>query len=117
MVWSVVHLPRAFSAADGPSFLDLVRESEYFQRHLDVTEILIAVALRHDPECLAEWRQYSDDKRVTSGWSFEKASGGYQVAYFPGGPTEVFSDQVEGCAAFVKRELEDIRRRSVGFSS
>ena len=55
----------------------------------------------------------SEDKRTTSGWYFiQYEKGNYIVGYFPSNADMKaieFVDIKEACAAFIKKEIEDIR--------
>jgi len=110
---NVINLPRTFHSVGNASIYDLLKESGYFAEHDHVTECAIHNALRSHPELARDWMDFSDDKRASAGW-FLRSGGpkGYQVGYYPGNEVLDFSDLLAACAAFVKREIEDIRTDS-----
>jgi hypothetical protein len=86
-----------------------------FREHrvaIDVEKIRRHVAAH--PKLVGDWMGYSENKRVSSGWYFsaDSADGPYVVGYFPtSDPSKTekkFSDEVEACANYIKRELESI---------
>jgi hypothetical protein len=60
---------------------------------------------------------FSARKRASAGWFFRKGPKGYEVGYFPLTSTVHqpvdFADGVAACAAFIKREVEDIRLQEI----
>jgi hypothetical protein len=91
----------------------LLKESGYFEMHDQIGEIELYEALNKHLECVDQWLTLSESKRVSSGWYFEdNTNGTYSVGYYPQQknltPAEYF-DKVKACAAFIKREIEDIR--------
>ena len=110
----VVKLPRELERREDQSVLSLLRQTGYFENHDQITEDLLREALRSDRHLCHEWLQFSENKRTESGWYFEnRETGGYVVGHFPektGGSQWLrYEDPIDGCAAFIKREVEDIR--------
>jgi hypothetical protein len=67
---------------------------------------MLAEAVRAHPELVDQWLLYSDDKRTSGGWGFNKLATQWSV---DGGQPRVsdrFSTGAAGCAAFVLRELD-----------
>jgi len=66
------------------------------------------------PKLIGDWMGYSENKRVSSGWYFsaDSVDGPYVVGYFPtSDPSKTekkYSDEIEACAIYIKRELESI---------
>jgi hypothetical protein len=92
----------------------LLEATGYFGFHNQISEPDIRAALGRCPQCVEEWMQYSEDKRTMSGWYVaHNDEGCYEIGYL----TErgdlqqrlVYKENVDACAAFVKRELENIR--------
>ena len=112
-IGKVIELPRTFYRRGDASMYSLLQESGYFAVHAEVTESAIQKALREHPECVADWMDLSEGKRASSGWFLRRGENGYEVGYFPvsGDDDRVveYRDAVAACAAFVKREIEDIR--------
>ena len=80
----------------------------------DISEGDIFEELTQHMECMDQWLSWSEDKRSSSGWYFrQNANGKYIVGYFPFQEnlkaTEYFG-KTEACSAFIKREIEEIRK-------
>lgn len=97
------------------SIYNLLKETGYFEMHDQVSDDSIQKMLNHHPDCIDEWIIYSQNKRTSSGWYFkQEGKDSYIVGYFGGTDSENvqlrFADRIAACAAFIKRESEDIRR-------
>ena len=109
----VINLPKKFGSLGNVSIYSLLEETGYFENHSQVAECAICEALVRHPEFIYAWMRLSEDKRATGGWYFRQNNKvGYVVGYFPqndinGGRIE-YSDPIVACAAFIKREIEDI---------
>ncbi len=116
MVAQIITLPRRFHSLGNVSVFSLLQATGYFGLHDQISEDDIREALHRCPECIQEWVQYSEDKRTSSGWYImENDEGCYEVGYVSeGGDLQerlVYDNQIDACAAFVKREIENIRPR------
>jgi hypothetical protein len=112
-ITGLIRLPRDFNRLRDVSIYSLLQDTGYFEVHGQITEDGIRHALVGEPVCVEEWLCFSADKRTSAGWFFRKGPRGYQVGYFPAERTHDqtvdYSDGAAACAAFVKREIEDIR--------
>ena len=108
-VSDVINLPRNFYGRNA-SIYSLLLESGYFAVHDQVTEGAIHDALRGHPEVVGDWMNFSEAKRANSGWFLRRGgANGYQVGHYPDHEPVDYSDELGACAAFIKREIEDIR--------
>ncbi len=111
---NIIYLPKKFYKQRDVSIYSLLKESGYFELHNQISEANIFDELIKHSECIDQWLNWSADKRSSSGWYFKQNENGkYIVGFFP--PTEnlkitEYLDITEACAAFVKREIEDIRK-------
>jgi hypothetical protein len=110
----IVTLPRRFQSRGNVSMFSLLEATGYFGLHDQISEADIRTVLVRCSECVQEWIQYSEDKRASSGWYvMENHEGCYEV----GDITErgefkerlAYNRRIDACAAFVKREIENIR--------
>lgn len=113
----LILIPRTFHRLGNVTTYDLLKETGYFEMHDQVSKESIHEALAQQPECIDEWMLYSQDKRTSSGWYLKKNDEDtYIVGYFAGKGGEAvqlkFIDRTVACAAFIKRECEDIRQAS-----
>jgi hypothetical protein len=112
IIKDIIFLPKRFSEGN-TSIYALLKESGYFELHNAISEADIFENLTHHLECIDGWLSLSEDKRSSSGWYFKQDDNGkYIVGYFPLKENLVIAeylDEVEACAAFIKREIEDIR--------
>ncbi len=105
----LIQLPRNFSVCRDASIHSLLQESGYFAVHKAVTEDAIHDALREHPELVSDWIDFSDSKRASSGWFLRRGATGYQVGHYSDHEPVEYLDELTACAAFIKREIEDIR--------
>jgi hypothetical protein len=110
----IATLPRRFQTLDNVSMFSLVEAIGYFGFHDQISDADIRAALARCPESIREWMQYSEDKRMSSGWYLTlNDEGCYEVGYV----TErgelqqqvAYNKGTDACATFIKRELENIR--------
>ncbi len=117
-VLEVLNLPRSFYGRGDVSIHTLLWESGYFAVHDQVTEGAIHDALLRRPEVVHDWIDLSESKRASSGWYLRRAGAkGYQVGHYPGDEAVDYADELAACAAFIKREIEDIRTEGRGSSA
>ena len=114
IIQNIVFLPQRFYGEGNASIYSLLKESGYFEFHDQISETDISEELTRHLECIDQWLNWSDNKRSSSGWYFRKNENGkYVVSYFPFQESlkaiEYF-DKTEACSAFIKREIEDIRK-------
>jgi hypothetical protein len=103
-VEAICRLPASFYAGN-KSFTQLVRESGITDPTSGATAEALASALRADPALIDGWLLWSQNKRVSSGWYFERDGGGCTVGYFPKGKRLRFDDVALGCAEFILLEV------------
>lgn len=105
-------LPKQFYEGN-ISFQTLLKGSGYIEHHNEINEEDILEKLTYHLECINEWLNLSEDKRCCSGWYFKQGDNGkYLVGYYPPQEnlkTTEYIDEVEACAAYIKREIEDLR--------
>ncbi len=114
---SLILIPRTFHRLGNVSTYDLLKDTGYFEKYDQVSEGSIHEALKQHPECVDEWILYSQDKRTSTGWYFKREDeNAYIVGYFAGKAGKnkniqlKFTDRIEACAAFIKREAETMRQ-------
>lgn len=114
LISSIVNLPENFYSLGNISIYSLLKETGYFEMYNQVDEINIVKELIRNPEYINQWLSWSEDKRSCSGWYFKQnGDNKYIVGYYPAKEdlkTIEYSDIKEACAAFIKREIEDIRK-------
>jgi len=113
IIKNILFLPAKFYT-ENSSIYSLLKESGYFEIHDNIKENDILKALFEYPECVENWLLLSENKRTTSGWFFKQNEvGKYVVGFFPANGDikhKEYADIKEACAAFIKREIEDIRK-------
>jgi hypothetical protein len=110
----LIQLPRRFKEIGKISVYTLLKNSGYFEEFESISEEAIARELTDCPDCLKNWKQFSDDKR-SDGWYLKYNGGKYGVGYrSPSGggiDFEQYPSEVMACAAFIKKEMDEIRLR------
>lgn len=113
-IQDIIFLPDRFYSEGNLSIYSLLKESGYFELHDQINEADIFQELTQHLECIDQWLSWSENKRSSSGWYFrENENGQYVVGYFPlqeSLNTTDYFDKIEACSAFIKREIEDIRK-------
>jgi hypothetical protein len=114
LIQSILSLPENFYALGNVSIYSLLKETGYFEMHNQINRDVILDEINKHPECISYWLNWSDNKRTTSGLYFrQNENGKYIVGYFPAREELKqieYSDVKEACAAFIKREIEEIRK-------
>lgn len=112
-MYKLISLPREFSQKNTVSMYDLLQAVGYTSIARQVSEQDLYDALFSHPDFVNEWLEYSEDKRC-AGWYFRlNDSNKYLIGYFDLNrniETE-YDDKLEACAAFVKRELDEIIKK------
>ena len=113
----VIRLPRKFGNLGNVSIHSLLKATGYFENHSQVSESAIREELIRHPEFIQDWMLLSEDKRSNAGWYFRQDDkAGYVVGYFTQKGDHLrqseYSDPIDACAAFIKREIEDIRTQN-----
>jgi hypothetical protein len=105
----IISLVHNFNIIGNVSMYSLLRQSGYFEVGSQVSKEMISDVLVQHPELLDEWIEYSEDKRSDHGWYIRRESDStFKVGYRPNGDSELFSNGIDACAAFIKFECESI---------
>lgn len=113
VIIEITHVPRNLHRLNSVSIYTLLKESGYFETHSLVSIGDIRAALELEPRCVEEWLVYSEDKRCDSGWYFmQTEKNKYVVDYYPPGDKAyiTYDDPLDACAAFIMKEIEDIKQ-------
>jgi hypothetical protein len=88
---------------------ELVARSGYRERWRSVTVAILEEALRHHPEWVDAWIHWSEDKRISSGWSItDCGESGFDVGEDSTKPPVRYADRMRACAVFVRHEVASI---------
>jgi hypothetical protein len=114
MLTLLITLPQRFQSLGNVSIFSLVDATGYFGLHDQISQADIRAALVRCPECVHGWFQYSEDKRIPSGWFLaENDEGCYETGFIVDACTRTnrmqYDNAIDACAAFIKHELEDMR--------
>jgi hypothetical protein len=110
----IINIPTRLHLQRGASFVSLLQEVGYFEIADQINEAGIFEAVSQNPNVVDSWLSLSADKRSSSGWYFLKnESNNYVVGYYPENSVEQlkYTDGDKAYAAFIVRELEEIRKR------
>ncbi|MGK2863028.1 MAG: hypothetical protein ACSLE0_13925 [Chitinophagaceae bacterium] len=114
IIEKIIHLPKLFRSLGNKSIHELLRDTGYFEIADQINQEDISKVLKQHPECINEWKLFSNDKRASSGWYLKELDNNKHIVGYFGikkGDTPVveFSDNNEACAFFIKHEIENIR--------
>ncbi|HRH51623.1 MAG TPA: hypothetical protein PLP23_22935 [Panacibacter sp.] len=114
IIEDIIFMPKK-SKEEDMSVYSLLKKSGYFKFHREINEIDIFEVLSKTPECVSQWLAWSEDKRTGPGWHFEKTQSEkyYIVSHYPPKTNLkpiVSFDKIAACAAFIKKEIERIRK-------
>jgi hypothetical protein len=111
---ALICIPRR-AHEENASIHDLLKESGYLTSPAAIAENAIREALAEHTEFIADWHMFSLDKRC-GGWFWQECPrGGFDLGYIcRNGASELhegrwYPDELSACAAFIKREIEEIR--------
>jgi hypothetical protein len=112
---NLIRIPRMLCHQPDMSLDSLLEQSGYLGTHDEISESAIRGALTQNPDCIPDWSLLSENKRTSAGWFFiEEETDRYIVGYIDPVAGQVekreYSDASEACAAFIKREVEHVRR-------
>lgn len=114
IIQTIIFLPDRFYTEGNVSIYALLKESGYFELHDQISETDIFEGLAQHIKSIDQWLSWSEDKRSSSGWYFKQNDNKkFSVGYFPPNEdlqTVEYIDKTEACAAFIKREIENIRK-------
>jgi hypothetical protein len=97
------HVIRTVSARE------LIARSGYRDRWRSITVDLLADTLALHPDWVDAWIQWSEDKRVSSGWYiFRCGESAFDVGFYPTVQPVRYGDRTQACAVFVQHELASI---------
>src|SRR5882724_7953864 len=103
----ICNLPIEFRRGS-KSPIRIIRESGYCEAPNELTIDAVHAFLRDNDHLIQAWLEWSQDKRVSSGWYLVCKNGEYTVGRLPDGPQLRFNDDREACAEFVVREVAAI---------
>lgn len=112
---AIIRLPSDFNNLSNVSMFSLLHASGYFSEFEKISEETIREQLEKTPDRVEDWLVYSEDKRSVPGWYFKSDDEHkYVVGYIAiDGPTKEqyeYDNQIAACAAFIKKEVEGIRK-------
>ena len=117
IITGIIHLPKIFLIVKDISIYSLLKKTGYFENDSNIDENDILKVLLINQNFISDWLTWSDNKRVSAGWFFQKGENNkYKVGYFPFSENLKqieFTNASEACAAFIKREIEDIRNSAL----
>lgn len=102
------NIPANFHSGN-KSPVQLVAESGLAQCESALSVEAVSAYLSQHPALVEQWLQWSEDKRVSSGWYFMRESNKFVVGYYPKGETLNFAEALPACAEFIVREVQAIR--------
>ena len=99
-------MPSEFKQRGDVSIKTLAGASGFAEHKFAIDAKAIQQFLEAHPDLLDEWAEYSDDKRVGSGWYFDLPR--LAVGFYEHGKRareQTYKHPVEACAVFVMLEL------------
>jgi hypothetical protein len=97
-----------FYSRGDTSIVQLIRGAGLKDLNSSVTREAVGAVLSSNPQLIQSWLLWSMNKRVSKGWYFKETESGFEVGYYPPGPSQRFSDAITACADFIVREVTDI---------
>jgi hypothetical protein len=92
---------------NGLSIADLLKVTGYAKARPSITVARLAEWIERHPEVIRSWRMWSDDKRTSGGFSFERRPrGGWRIGSVDAGAKSVRGTPSSACAAYILKELD-----------
>ncbi|MFL5741037.1 MAG: hypothetical protein ACJ75B_12520 [Flavisolibacter sp.] len=110
LIKKIISLPKKYYTEGNSSIHSLLEQIDHFKEE-ELNEEEIADALSQNPSCIVDWLRWSEDKRSSEGWYLVEENGKYVLGYYPGGKfkQQVNTNGADACAAFILRELNQLR--------
>jgi len=115
IISDLVSLPeRFYNLKNDKSIYALLQDTGYFEIHNNVKENELENYLIQFPEYICQWKEWSENKRTSSGWYFnEEDENNYSVIFFDLNKNIKknlkYTDIIKACAAYIKIEIDSIR--------
>ena len=110
---TIISIPDQLKRLGSISVYKLLENIGYFKEFDKISEKNIYEFLLNDSDYSDKWLIYSEDKRTDSGYYFKQdIDGSYVVGYFSDNKyanVQKYKNKLEACAAFIKKEIEEIR--------
>lgn len=114
----VCRMPIDFYAGS-QSMIELLTESGVDACLTALTVPNLSAYITGHSEVIEAWLRWSANKRVASGWYFERQASGFVVGYYPNGELLKIAEPAPACAEFIVREVKELAgaRRAHRFRS
>ena len=103
-----------YKESNQKSFYELLKDTGYFENHKTISELDILSELQKNPSYARHWLDWSENKRSSPGWILTSGGNKFSVAYSSQKKEKSqildFIDILDACAAFIVREVEEIRK-------
>ncbi len=110
IIFNVVSITEIFASRNDISVYQLLKDSGYFEKFSAISIKKIKKELKSHPELIQFWLNYSEDKRTSGGWYLKKDNNDFFVGNLLKKSEKHFQNEVDACALFIKREIEEIRK-------
>ena len=111
VISKICSMPRDFHFLKNKSMIQLFNDSGYLKEVALVTKETLMAQLMANPDLIADWKNYSSDKRVSQGWYFLQEKSAWVVGYASTTNQEqkfTFASGYEAYAEFILRELREL---------
>ena len=113
LINEIISFPVKFYSLGNISIYSFLSNVGYLEHYNQVQDDSIATALAQSPEYIDAWFDWSENKRVTSGWYIEKGENAhYIVGFYPPSeshPPVYYADITKACTVFIIKEIESVR--------
>jgi hypothetical protein len=116
IISEVCSIARNIKKYQNKSVIQLLKESSYFDNSSSIATDDIKQYLVDHPDYINDWIIYSSGKRSSKGWYFLQERSDWIVGYleettngFARIREEKFNSSFEACAAFIIKEINDLR--------
>jgi hypothetical protein len=112
IVNKILDMPSKFYSEGNISIYTLLKNTGYFEMHNQIDELIIFSCLEAQKEKIDQWFDWSENKRVNTGWYLKEESEKFIVGYIKEGGNlngSTYSDKRKACASFINKEIETIR--------
>lgn len=113
----ICRLPIRFRTNKIDTPLKIYNDTKYTKYHSNIVQEDIVDLIKANSELIEEWLLFSENKRCSPAWFFQKASKNFwEVGYM----TEsakiiykvIFNNSVNACAHMIRMEMEEFRLKS-----
>lgn len=116
MILEIISIPmNLYEIGNEESFYSLLKRTGYLDVSIEISTEDLYNELIHNERYIQYWINWSENKRVRSGWYFQVINeNSFEIGELNGVNVikQFFSNRTKACAMYIKKEIEEVRFNS-----